>query len=129
MLNDVKQCFDSRVNFFGQYYTVPAEVQPEVDAFINEIVALGERSQGAAEFEAAFASSGLSERFTGLLTRCTPKPYQMNEQEKAYVREVKKEMFEENKEQLVKDVASDVADSIMMKAESDAIAGRRKAMI
>lgn len=127
MKPDVKQCVDARINFFEQYYIVPESVKGEVEAFCTEIIALAERSADATSFETGFASSDLNNRFTNLLTRCTPKPYTMTEAEKQASKEIKKEMTP--KGQLAKDVLGDVGDSVLMKMESDAQAMNRKMMI
>ncbi len=129
MKTDVKQCVDARLNFFEQYYTVPEEVKSDVDGFRDELLALAENCGDATSFEATFVSSGLSDRFNNLIIRCTPKPYQMSEDEKAYSKAVSKQMFEENKGQIAKDIAADVAESAMMAAESEAVARKRQIMI
>ena len=95
-MNDyIKQCVNSRVDFFDKYYTVPSELKPEVEAFINEINQLGDAATDAVDFENKFASSGLSERFNSLLTRCIPKAYNMTNEEKQHSKETAKEIFEE----------------------------------
>ena len=129
MREDVKISVSARLDMFDKYYTVSDDVKPEVDAFVSEVTALGERSGDTAAFEAEFVSSGLSERFNNLLVRCTPKPYRMTDAEKANVKQVKQEMAAENPGGLVKDIAADVTDSLLMKAESDMIAKGRKDMI
>ncbi len=87
-MNDyIKQCVNSRVDFFNKYYTVPAELKPEVEAFINEINKLGDAATDAVDFENKFASSELSERFNSLLTRCIPKAYNMTNEEKQHSKE------------------------------------------
>lgn len=129
MQDDVRICVDARLNMFRQYYTVPPAVQPDLDAFTADLLTMAEASADSSAFEAAFAASDMNQRFTGLLTRCTPKPYQMTQEEKEAVRNTKKQMFAQNKGQIAKDIAADVADSLMMEVESDVIAARRKAMI
>ncbi|MBR5809305.1 MAG: hypothetical protein IKY39_04325 [Clostridia bacterium] len=125
---DVKICVSSRVDFFAQYYDVPPQVQPEVDEFIAQVQALGERSADAQQFEAEFVSSGLSDRFTAILPKCTPKAVAMTEEQKAYSKQVRQEMWQEQKGQIAKDVVKDVAQSVAMRAESDAMQARRRAM-
>lgn len=104
-------------------------MKSEFDAFKNDLLSLEESGADSQVFETAFISSGLRDRYNGLLTRCTPKPYEMTEADKATSKEVRKQMFEENKGQIAKDIVSDVADYVMMKAESGLIAKSRKAMI
>lgn len=129
MLEDVKICVNTRTEFFDKYYTVPENVKGEVDAFIKDVISLGEDSSGAMDFEGKFASQGLSDRFNALLVKCVPRPYEMTAEEKEYVKATKKEMFEENKEQIIKGIAADVADSLMVEAEEELIARRRRSMI
>ena len=129
MSPDVKQCVDARLNFFEQYYTVPEVVQGDVDAFRRDVLSLAENCADATAFETNFVSSGLNDRFTNLITRCTPKPYSMTAEEKTASEEVKKQMREENKGQLAKDIAGDVADSVLMEMDSDAHSMSRQMMI
>ena len=119
MLEDVKACVSARTDFFGKYVTVPPALQPEVDSFMEKITTLGQSSTGAAEFEQQFAASGLMEVFNTLVTRCTPQAYQMTEEDKAYSRQVKKEIFQEDKGRILKDAGKDVLESVTMAAESE----------
>ena len=56
MIDEVKTCMDAKVNFFGEYFSVPDQVQGDVDSFIQDTKALGEHCESAAEFEQAFVS-------------------------------------------------------------------------
>jgi tryptophanyl-tRNA synthetase len=53
----VRVSVNSRVDFFNKYYVVPQQLVPEVQSFVAEINALGERCADCTEFEARFASS------------------------------------------------------------------------
>lgn len=129
-MNDyVKQCVNSRVNFFDKYYTVPTELKPEIEAFINEINQLGDAATDAVDFENKFASSGLSERFNNLLTRCIPKAYNMTAEEKQRSKETAKEIFKEDRSRIIKEAAEDALDSATMFVEEELRDQRRKAMI
>lgn len=128
MQEDVKTCVSARVDFFGLYYDVPQNVQPEVDAFIGEVQALGEQCANATQFEAEFVSTGLSGKFNAILPQCTPKAVAMTQEQKEYSRQVKKELWEEQKGQIAKDVLVDVTESVAMRAESDAMQARRRSM-
>jgi len=44
MREDVKACVEARTGFFGTYMTVPPALQPELDAFLAQITALGEEA-------------------------------------------------------------------------------------
>lgn len=118
MREDVKACVDARTGFFGTYMTVPPTLQPELDAFLTRITALGEESADAAEFEQAFRSTGLSDIFNGLVSRCTPQAYQMTEADKAHSRQVAKEIFREDKDRILKEAGADLLESAEMAAES-----------
>ena len=50
MIDEVKTCVDAKVNFFGEYFSVPDQVQGDVDSFIQDTKALGEHCGSAAEF-------------------------------------------------------------------------------
>ena len=128
MKQDVKQCVDARLNFFEQYYTVPEEMANEVESFSQEVLSLAEKCDDSIKFEAEFASKGLSEKFNSLIMRCTPKPYEMSAEEKTASKEVRKELFEENKGQLAKDIVNDITDSVVMYAESEASSRMRRQM-
>lgn len=129
MQQDVLICVNARLDFFKTYYSVPADLQPEVDAFISELTALGERSTDAGAFEADFISSGLSARFNALLPRLRPVAQSMTQEQKAYSQEVRKEMGQLNSGQILKDIAADVADTVMVEANEERISQQRKAMI
>ena len=129
MQQDVLICVNARLDFFKTYYSVPAAMQAEVDGFIAELTALGECSADAAAFEAAFVSSGLSDRFNALLPRLSPVAQTMTQEQKAYSKEVMQEMGMLDKGQILKDVAADVADTVMVEANEEMISQRRKAMI
>ncbi len=128
MQPDVKTCVDTRVNFFEQYYTVPQSVQSQVDEFIAKTMALGESCADAMQFEEQFVSTGLSATFNQILPQCTPKAVAMTAQQQEYSNQVKKELWEEQKGQIAKDLVNDVAESVSMRAESDMMQARRRAM-
>ena len=119
MHDDVKICVSSRVDFFDTYYDAPPQMQDVVAAFIAEVKELGERSADVQEFEAQFVSLGLSDRFNAILPKCTPKAVPVTAEQKAYAKEVRREMWEEQKGQIAKDAVADIAESVSMRAESD----------
>lgn len=123
----VQQCVNTRLDFFSKYVTVPEAVQPEVNAFVQEITALGEACADSAEFEAKFAANGLSDRFNGLVSRCTPIAQEMTAEQKAYSKQVYSEMY--SKEDMLKDIAKDAADTVMVEAEEEMIARNRRARV
>lgn len=127
MKEDVRQCVAARVDFFSTYYTVPEAVQPRVTDFCSRVTGLGEESADAAAFEAAFASRGLQEEFMALIPLCTPKPVQLTQEQKDYSSQVAKEMRKE--QHIGKKVVEDIVDSVMVEANEELIAARRKGMI
>ena len=129
MKNDVKICVNMRSEFFEKYYTVPAEINCEVQDFINEITALGEQSESSVEFEQQFAARGLSEKFNGLLTKCTPKAVKMTSEQKAQCRRTLKKMLNENKGEILQDVTQNVVASLKTEAEVALHSKMRKDMI
>lgn len=128
MIEEVRLCVDARTEFFGKYVSVPSTLQPEVNRFRERITALGEGSSNAAEFEQYFLNSGLSDVFNSLVTRCTPQPYQMTQEDKAYARQVAREIFTEDRKRILKEAGEDLVDSMEMKVESDLRTQRIKQM-
>ena len=128
MQQDVLVCVNARLDFFEKYYSVPEAMKPEVDSFVAELQELGEHCTDAASFESAFASSGLSARFNALLPRLTPVAQKMTAEQKAYSKQVRTEVLGQTPEQLAKDIVNDVADTIMVEAEEELIARRRREM-
>ena len=128
MTEEVRVCVSARADFFGKYVAVPADLQPEVDCFLEQINTLGENCTNATEFEGRFQESGLSDSFNGLVTRCTPQAYQMTAQDKAYSRQVARDIFEEDKGRILKEAGQDALESVTMKAESDLRAQRIRQM-
>lgn len=119
MIEEVRLCVEARTGFFGKYMSVPSTLQPEVNRFLERITVLGEGCSNAAEFEQQFQNTGLSEVFNSLVTRCTPQPYQMTQEDKAHARQVAREMFAEDKERILKEAGEDLLESVEMKLESD----------
>ena len=129
-MNDyVKQCVNARVDFFDKYYTVPTDLKPEVEAFINEINQLGDGAIDAVDFENKFASSELSKRFNNLLTQCVPKAYHMTNEEKQHSKETAKDIFKEDRSRIIKEAAAEAVEHAAVMADEELIAKRREAMI
>ena len=126
MRDDVKICVNSRKDFFEKYYTVPDRLKAEVEKFIEDITALGERSQNAMEFEQAFQNEGYSEKFNNLLMGCVPKPVQMTDEQKEYSQSVMKDL---NKDRdFKKEFFDDVKDHVQTELNEELIAKRREIM-
>lgn len=125
----VLQCIQVRKDFFEKYYTVPSEVKPEVDAFLASLYTLGEQAKDSVDFEAKFAAEGFQDRLTGLLVRCTPKPYEMTAEEKKASNETAKELFKEDRGRIVKEAAAETVDYGTVMAKEELIAVKRQIMV
>ena len=128
MIEEVRICVSARTDFFEKYVAVPPALQPELDIFLEKINALGENCTGAAEFEQQFQASGLMDIFNSLVTRCTTQAYQMTAEDKAYSRQVAKEIFAEDKDRILKEAGQNLLESVEMKVESDLRAQRIREM-
>lgn len=129
MTDEVKKCVDIRINFFDEYFTIPEDMQNEVQAFIADITLLGNSSNSATEFEQKFVSEGLSERFNAILPKCIQKPVKMTKEQKKQSRKIAKEILAENKDELVDDALTYVANRGMNDLRDKAIAISREKMI
>ena len=125
----IRICIAARMDMFEKYYTVPESEAAGVSGFASQLEALGESCADSADFEAKFAAGGYQTRFTELLTRCTPKPYQMTEEQKAASRETAKEIFREDRSRILKEAAADVVDTATVMAQEELVAQSRQAMI
>ncbi len=127
MKDDIKICVNARVNFFSQYVTVPNHLKGQLAKFIDDINALGESCTDAADFEAKFSADSLMTTFNNLVAGCTPIPREMTDEEKAYVKQVKKEMAPSKKE-IAKIIAEDVENTVMIETKS-ALRGHRRELM
>ena len=108
MKEDVKQYIDMKMNVIYDYFTVPASAQNDVDTVKNKICELGEECADAAEFENRFNSSPVSAQYNMLFTKCTPKPpNKRTKEEKRAARSAVKEMFTENKGEVIREMVKD----------------------
>lgn len=129
MTDEVKKCVDIRINFFDEYFTIPEDMQNEVQAFIADITLLGNSCNSATEFEQKFVSEGLSERFNAILPNCIQKPVKMTKEQKKQSRKIAKEILAENKDELIDDALTYVANRGMNDLRDKAIAISREKMI
>ena len=125
----VKSCVDAKINFFDEYFNVPAEIQTEVDAFKRELVVLGEGCSDAAAFEEKYVSTGLSDRFTSIVPKCIPKSRKMTKEEKKQSLKIAKDILVENKEEIAADLADTVAFEVRVATKTEAAKRRREEMI
>lgn len=129
MTDEIKKCVDIRINFFNEYFTVPEDMQNEVQAFIDDMTLLGNGCSSSTEFEEKFVSEGLSDRFNAILPKCTQKPVKMTKEQKKQSRKITKEILTENKDELIDDTLTYVANRGMNDLRDKAIANNRKKMI
>lgn len=129
MDTSILQCINIRTDFFKNYYSVPPQLEAEVNAFIQDMYALGKVSADSVDFEARFSREGFQERFNGILVRCTPIAHKMSKEEKSCSRSVAKEMLREDSRNIIKDAAAEAIDYVKVAAEEEMIAKRREAMI
>ncbi len=129
MIEEVKRCVDMRTNFFDEYFTIPENIQNEVDTFIADVTLLGNSCNSATEFEEKFVSKGLSDRFNAILPKCTPKPVKMTKEQKKQTGKIAKEILVENKDELIDDTLTYVTNRGMNDLMNEAIADRREKML
>lgn len=128
-INEVRSCVDAKVSFFEEYFSIPDGLRTELDLFILDTEALGERCGSAAEFEREFMAAGLSDRFNALLPKCTPKAHKMTKEEKRHSRETAKAILLENKEGLAKDALADTASRLLHNVQDKKIQESHERMI
>ena len=129
MTEEVRKCVDAKTGFFEEYFIVPNSLSDEFKRFVNETKELGESCQSAQEFESRFMSTGLSDCFNSLVSKCQPKPRKMTCDEKKHSKKVAKEILAENRENLVKDALTDIARMTANDIRDEQIAKNRERMI
>lgn len=120
MTEDVKACYEARANYFDQYFTVPQDVQGDVNEFINQAAALGEGCANAAEFEEEFVSTGLSDRFTAVISKCTPKAHKMTREDRKKALQTTKDILSENKKDIARDAVESIAGRVSTELRGEA---------
>ncbi|MDO4833885.1 MAG: hypothetical protein Q4A40_02485 [Bacillota bacterium] len=119
----MKEYVDAKCSVFTEYMQIPEELQGEFDSLCSEMHALGDKCTDYYQFEEMFVSSGLSDRYNELLTKCTPRAVKMtSEQKKAAVRMTKEQIS-------VGDIVRDAAGIAVSELQQEAISMRRKKMI
>ena len=129
MDNSIIQCINVRKDFFEKYYLVPQDVKPEVEAFLLKLEELGNQSSDAQDFEAKFAENGLQECMNNILVKCSPKPYEMTAEDKAFANQTANEIYQEDRERIERETKEEVVDYVSVMAKEELIAQRRNAMI
>ena len=51
MMDEVKKCVDSRTKFLDEYFTIPDDMQHEVQTFITDITLLGDACSSGVRLE------------------------------------------------------------------------------
>lgn len=116
MRDDVMVSVKAKTDFFGQYFDVPGDVRPELDRFVSDVYELGERSASSQQFESAFVSTGLSDRFNSLIAKCTPRARAMTAEEKAESKRLVRESLASR--DTAGHIAGDVLDGVQTDARS-----------
>ena len=129
MLEEVKKCVDTKINFFDEYFTIPQNMQIEFNRFCEKITTLGEQCGSATEFEEKFVSTGLSDQFNAILPKCTPKSRKMTSEEKQQSKKLVKEMISENKKEILTDALTDAAERVGTATKDELLKKSREKMI
>ena len=129
MLDEVKTCVDAKINFFEEYFSVPDDLKSEMDMFIKDTQALGEKCSSASEFEQQFSTSELLNRFNTLVSKCTPKAKKMTKEEKKQSVKIAKDILYENRAEIAKDTLKDTANRIINDKRDDMLTKNRERMI
>lgn len=129
MLDEVKNCVDAKINFFEDYFSVPDDLKSEMDMFIKDTQALGEKCSSASEFEQQFSTSELLNRFNTLVSKCTPKAKKMTKEEKKQSVKIAKDILYENRAEIAKDTLKDTANKIINDKRDDMLTKNRERMI
>ena len=129
MLDEVKNCVDAKINFFEDYFSVPDDLKSEMDMFIKDTQALGEKCSSASEFEQQFSTSELLNRFNTLVSKCTPKAKKMTKEEKKQSVKIAKDILYENRAEIAKDTLKDTSNRIINDKRDDMLTKNRERMI
>ena len=129
MLDEVKTCVDAKINFFEEYFSVPDDLKSEMDMFIKDTQALGEKCSNASEFEQQFSTSELLNRFNTLVSKCTPKAKKMTKEEKKQSVKIAKDILYENRAEIAKDTLKDTANRIINDKRDEMLTKNREKMI
>lgn len=129
MNSDVQQSVDAKTNYFDEYLIVPDGLQPEVDVFCAEVVALGEQCADFNTFEDRFASEGLSEKFVALICQCTQKVSPQTKEQRRESLKTAKSMMRENRKETAEYLADSVLTSARVEAEGRMMKESREHMI
>lgn len=129
MVDEVKTCVDAKINFFEEYFSVPDDLKSEMDMFIKDTQALGEKCSSASEFEQQFSTSELLNRFNTLVSKCTPKAKKMTKEEKKQSVKIAKDILYENRAEIAKDTLKDTANRIINDKRDDMLTKNRERMI
>ena len=129
MVDEVKTCVDAKINFFEEYFSVPDDLKSEMDMFIKDTQALGEKCSSASEFEQQFSTSELLNRFNTLVSKCTPKAKKMTKEEKKQSVKIAKDILYENRAEIAKDTLKDTANRIINDKRDEMLTKNREKMI
>ena len=118
----VKAYVDAKTDFLNEYFTIPKNIQSEVNSFISETTALGEICTTALEFEERFIQTGLLYKLNVIIPKCIPKSRKMTYEEKKKSWQTTKDIVRKEKDEFidyavdsVKTAASAEATSVITK--------------
>lgn len=119
MIDEVRQCIDSQVGYFGTYVDVPDGVQPDVDAFAQKCREIGDSSTSVEDYMEKFSATGLQEEQGKLINACLEASggkINITREQKKESRKLVKQHLSENKGEIAKGVLN----SAMSTAQYDA---------
>lgn len=129
MNSDVQKSVNAKTHYFDEYLIVPDDLQPEVDSFCAEVIALGEQCADFNTFENRFASEGLSEKFVSLICQCAQKNSPQTKEQRRESLKTAKSMMRENRKETAEYLADSVLTSARVEAEGRILRENRERMI
>ncbi len=128
----IQALVEAKINVFSEYFDVPSDVRPEMDVLLRRIAELGEQAQDVQEFEDLFAGE-VQEEYNGIFQKLTPRARPMTDEEIAQSRAKAAELIYGTTDpvkiagKMAAGVAMDVADTVAMELQSEAISASRRA--
>lgn len=133
MIDEVRVCVEAKINWFNEYFET-SNAKTEVHEYFKRVIALGEGSKNAVEFEERHQNE-LAGDMAMLMQKCPPRSRPMTSDEKKQSIDMAKKMMfggSDNKtvaKGIAKEVASHVAGQAITEAEQELISKNRERMI